>query len=176
MYITPISYVGHIRSMSYDPIKKQSSSGSLALGSLALTGAHLSLMSCHPALIPSLMGQTSPMLASGSALMSSHPALMGQTSPMLASGSGSASGESAGMVLSSLSEALAMSESRLKELSWPSLTRIAAAVYSICTGCVTAAATGRCHCCCCCCHCCQCPATGASISSSYLGSKNKNKK
>ena len=113
MYITPISYVGHIRSMSYDPIKKQSSSGSLALGSLALTGAHLSLMSCHPALIPSLMGQTSPMLASGS---------------------GSASGESAGMVLSSLSEALAMSESRLKELSWPSLTRIAAAVYSICTG------------------------------------------
>ena len=50
MYITPISYVGHIRSMSYDPIKKQSSSGSLALGSLAAA----------------LMGQTSPMLASGS--------------------------------------------------------------------------------------------------------------
>ena len=44
MYITPISYVGHIRSMSYDPIKKQSSSGSLALGSLAVA----------------LMGQTSP--------------------------------------------------------------------------------------------------------------------
>ena len=47
MYITPISYVGHIRSMSYDPIKKQSSSGSLALGSLAAA----------------LMGQTSPTLA-----------------------------------------------------------------------------------------------------------------
>ena len=42
-------------------------------------------------------------------------------------------GESAGMVLSSSSEALATSESRLKELSWLSLTRIPAAVYSITT-------------------------------------------
>ena len=55
MYITPISYVGHIRSMSYDHIKKQSSSGSLALGSLAAA----------------LMGNTSSTLASGSGTASS---------------------------------------------------------------------------------------------------------
>ena len=61
MYITPISYVGHIRSMSYDPIKKQSSSGSLALGSLAVA----------------LMGQTSPTptLASGSGSASSFTSI-----------------------------------------------------------------------------------------------------